>query len=84
MKSSILKLYRSATNVGTDWPQLAAPTPPGLVLWGAKDPYVGVEFGKRLADRTGAKFTAFDECSHWWPSQRPAEAAALLEEHWKR
>ena len=84
MKSSILKLYRSATNVGSDWPQLGAVAAPGLVLWGANDPYVGVDFGKRLADRTGAKFTAFADCSHWWPSQRPAEAAALLEEHWNR
>ena len=84
MKTSILALYRSAINVVHEWPQLAAPTPPGLVLWGADDPYVGVDFGKRLGDRTGAKLVSFPECGHWWPLQRPAEAAALLEEHWQR
>jgi pimeloyl-ACP methyl ester carboxylesterase len=84
MKTSILALYRSAINVGNDWPPLASPVPPGLVIWGADDPYVGVDFGQRLADRTAAKFVAFTACGHWWPLQRPAETAALLEEHWQR
>ncbi len=84
MKTSILALYRSATNVVHEWPQLAAPTPPGLVLWGADDPYVTANFGRRLADRTAATFVAFPECGHWWPLQRPSETAALLEEHWQR
>jgi pimeloyl-ACP methyl ester carboxylesterase len=83
MKTSILALYRSAINVGNDWPPLASPVPPGLIIWGADDPYVGVEFGQRLADRTGAKFVPLAACGHWWPAQRPAEAAALLEEHWQ-
>ena len=84
MKSSILALYRSATTIASDWTPLSAPTPPGLVLWGADDPYVGTDFGQRLADRTAAKFIAFPECGHWWPLQRPSETAALLEEHWQR
>ena len=33
---------------------------------------------------TGAKYVAFAGCGHWWPAQRPAETAALLEEHWQR
>jgi pimeloyl-ACP methyl ester carboxylesterase len=82
MKSSILTLYRSASNVGQEWPSLKAPVPPGLAIWGADDPYVAPDFGKRLAERTGAKYAEFAGCSHWWPLQRPAEAAALLEEHW--
>ena len=84
MKTSILALYRSAINVAQDWTPLSAPTPPGLVLWGADDPYCPVAYGQRLADRTGAKCVAFAECGHWWPLQRPAETAALLEEHWQR
>ena len=82
MKSCILKLYRSAINVGAEWRELSAPVPPGLVIFGADDPYVAPRFGERLAERTGAKFVSFEGCSHWWPHQRAAEAAALLNEHW--
>jgi pimeloyl-ACP methyl ester carboxylesterase len=84
MKSSILTLYRSATRVAEDWPPLASKSPPGLVLWGADDQYVGEEFGRRLAGRTGAKFVAFEGVGHWWPYLRAKEAAVLLEEHWGR
>jgi pimeloyl-ACP methyl ester carboxylesterase len=82
MKDCILKLYRSATKVAEDWTPLSAPVPPGLVIFGADDPYVPPRYGERLAERTGAKFVAFEGCSHWWPHQRAAEAAALLNEHW--
>ena len=84
MKGCILKLYRSATKVAEDWTPLSAPVPPGLVIFGADDPYVPPLYGERLAQRTGAKFVSFDGCSHWWPHQRAADAAALLEEHWAR
>ena len=82
MKDCILKLYRSAMEVAKDWPQLMAPVPPGLVIFGADDPYVPPRFGERLAQRTGARFVAFEGCGHWWPHQRAKEAAALLNEHW--
>ncbi|MEX2245830.1 MAG: alpha/beta hydrolase [Dehalococcoidia bacterium] len=82
MKTAILALYRSATRVAEDWAPLTAPAPPGLVIWGAADPYVETNFAHRLAERTGAKSIAFEGCGHWWPYQRPAEAAALLEELW--
>ncbi len=81
MKDAILKLYRSATDVSHDWAQVAD-RPGGLVLWGADDPYAGVEMGRRLAARNGAKIVEFEGCGHWWPLQRPAETAAALEEHW--
>jgi pimeloyl-ACP methyl ester carboxylesterase len=84
MKSSILTLYRSATRVAQDWPPLTSSSTPGLVIWGNHDPYVGPEFGRRLAERTGARFIGFEGCGHWWPYQRAAEVAALLEEHWAR
>jgi pimeloyl-ACP methyl ester carboxylesterase len=82
MKSSILTLYRSATDVVHEWPPLTAPLPPGLVIWGADDPYVAASFGQKIADRAGAKCVLFEACGHWWPDQRPAETAALLEELW--
>ena len=82
MKTCILALYRSATKVAEDWTPLASPCPPGLVLWGADEPGGPAEYGQRLAERTGAKFVRFEGTSHWWPHQRAAEAAALLNEHW--
>jgi pimeloyl-ACP methyl ester carboxylesterase len=84
MKDCILKLYRSATRITEDWSSLVSPAPPGLVIVGADDPYVPQRFGERLAERTSAKFVAFEGCSHWWPHQRAREAASLLEEHWSR
>lgn len=84
MKSSILTLYRSAMRVAEDWPPLTSSPAPGLVIWGNDDPYVGPEFGRRLAERTGATFVGFEGCGHWWPYRRAAEVAALLEEHWAR
>ena len=82
MKSSILALYRSAVNVGKDWPALAGAKAPGLVLWGVEDPFVGVRYGERLADRNGATFTPLSGCGHWWPHLRPEETASALEKLW--
>jgi pimeloyl-ACP methyl ester carboxylesterase len=84
MKSSVLALYRSAVNVSEDWTPLSAPTPPGLVLWGADDPYAPAQFAKNLAERTGAGLHIFENCGHWWPLLRPEETAGLLEKHWAR
>jgi pimeloyl-ACP methyl ester carboxylesterase len=60
MKDCILKLYRSATRVAEEWAPLAAPVPPGLVIFGDGDPYVPPRFGRQLAERTGAKFVEFE------------------------
>lgn len=83
MKSSILKLYRSAIHVGDQWQDdLPRVNAPGLVLWGNDDPYATPDFGARVAQRTRAKFVSWPRCSHWWPLQRPKEVAAELEALW--
>ena len=83
MKDCILKLYRSAVRVGGEWEDdLKRVSAPGLVLWGEKDPYVAVEFGGRLAEKTRARFVSFPACSHWWQLERPGEVVAELERHW--
>ena len=84
MKTCILALYRSAKKVAEDWTPLASPVPPGLVIWGNDDPYASADYGRRLAERTGAMFAPLEVCSHWWPHQRAADVAALLESHWAR
>ena len=83
MKDCILKLYRSAVRAGDEWEDdLKRVSAPGLVLWGEKDPYAGVEFGARLAEKTRARFVAFPACSHWWQLERPIEVTAELERFW--
>ncbi|GAA1594931.1 alpha/beta fold hydrolase [Actinoplanes couchii] len=83
MRDSILRLYRSAVTVGAEWqPGLAGLTSPALVFWGKHDPAVPAEYGAELADLTRARLAELD-CNHWTVLQRPAEVAALLEEHWR-
>ena len=83
MKDCILKLYRSATEVGKEWqPATENIDRPGLLIWGEKDPYMQVEFARKMAERTGARLLVFEDSSHWWPLEKPAEAASALEEFW--
>ena len=83
MKDCILKLYRSATEVGKEWqPDSESIDRPGLLIWGRKDPYMPVDFARKMAERTGARLLVFEDASHWWPLEKPAEAASALEEFW--
>jgi pimeloyl-ACP methyl ester carboxylesterase len=85
MKNAMLRLYRSATKLGDEWHEgVDGITRPGLVLWGRDDPFVAVGFAERLARRVNAELLVFDNCGHWWPSQRPVEAAQALERFWAR
>jgi pimeloyl-ACP methyl ester carboxylesterase len=84
MKDAILKLYRSARRVGREWtPAAGQMRTPGLLLWGAHDPYVAPRFGRALAERTGADFECYEDCGHWWQREQPGRVAARLEAHWK-
>jgi len=84
MKDCILRLYRSAVRVGAEWqPDLERVTRPALILWGRNDPYVTPRFGERLAARVRGELLML-ECGHWWPLERPAEVAAVLERFWAR
>jgi pimeloyl-ACP methyl ester carboxylesterase len=64
----MLTLYRSAPE-----PALAAAgqslcriTCPALVVWGAKDPYIPVEFGRAYAERLpGAQLLELPAAGHW-------------------
>jgi pimeloyl-ACP methyl ester carboxylesterase len=82
MKDCILKLYRSAVTVGAEWTGDLNAERPALIIFGADDPFVAPEFGRKLAGRVGGRFEALEGCGHWWPAQRPDDVAALLEAHW--
>jgi pimeloyl-ACP methyl ester carboxylesterase len=83
MKQCILRLYRSAVNVGAEWqPDVEKIRRPALILWGKDDPYVAPRFAERLAARVRGELVFFEGCGHWWPAERPAEAAIELERFW--
>jgi pimeloyl-ACP methyl ester carboxylesterase len=83
MKDCILRLYRSAVNVGAEWADAVDTiTSPGLVFWGADDPYVTPDFGERLARRTGARLVMFPDSGHWWPVTEAGRVARELEVLW--
>ncbi|GAA3467460.1 alpha/beta fold hydrolase [Nonomuraea roseola] len=85
MKESILKLYRSALRMGSEWePDLAKMTAPGLVFWGSRDAACQVEFADELARAIRAERVIKLDCNHWTVLQRPAQVATALEEHWRR
>lgn len=82
MKSCILDLYRSAVDVGAEWgPDVDGIDVPGLALWATDDPFVPVEYGERLAARTGATLVTVPS-GHWWPLQAPDAVATALQAHW--
>jgi pimeloyl-ACP methyl ester carboxylesterase len=83
MRSCILALYRSAVKVGDEWhDEIDAIERPGLVLWGADDPYAPATYGERLGERTGARVVIFEDTAHWWPVTRARDAARELEVLW--
>jgi len=82
MKASILPLYRSAVNYMKEWgPDVDRVDKPGMLIWGEKDPYMQVEFARKMAARTGSELVLLPG-SHWWPRQFPKESAAALERLW--
>jgi pimeloyl-ACP methyl ester carboxylesterase len=83
MKDCILRLYRSAVRVGEEWEDdVARVTRPALILWSRDDPYVAPRFAERLAARVHGELVLFAGSGHWWPLERPAEAAAALQRFW--
>ncbi len=84
MKRCILRLYRSAVTVGSEWePGLAGITSPGLVFWGISDEACPVEFADRLGRDAKARRVLKFDAGHWFLLQRPSDVARALEHHWK-
>ncbi|MDW8803304.1 alpha/beta hydrolase [Streptomyces scabiei] len=84
MKESILRLYRSAAHVGTEWEMgLASLTSPFLVFWGIADQFEPVERAGILAKSVRATNVVRLDSGHWAPVQRPRELADALTQHWE-
>ena len=81
MKTAILKLYRSATNIAAEWSPTGPSERPGLILWGADDAFGKPASGERISAIYGAKFVLLDG-GHWAVIQHPDDAAAALKSFW--
>jgi len=82
-RRAALALYRSVDDVGAAGEQLTAALAPldrpALVLWGAHDPYIGVEHAERQrAAFPSARVRVLEDAGHWPFVDRPAEVAAEL------
>jgi pimeloyl-ACP methyl ester carboxylesterase len=83
MKDCILRLYRSAVQVGEEWePGLANITTPSLVFWGAKDPGTQIAFGHQLGRAMHASNVVTLDCGHFTPLLKTEEIARALTQHW--
>lgn len=82
MVASILDLYRSSTQVGTEWAHQGTTVAPGLVVAGADDPLGDVARSHAIADDLGVGFLALEGAGHFWPLDSVEEAAVALEGFW--
>lgn len=83
MKDCILRLYRSAVDVGAEWEAgLAEIQAPSLLFWGASDAGVPIVVGEHMAAAIpGARLVRLDS-NHWSPAQQPEAIAKALDQHW--
>jgi pimeloyl-ACP methyl ester carboxylesterase len=79
-RRAVLKLYRAtpdpgaiATEMG---PQMAALHKPALVVWGAKDPYIGVEYAERQREFFDVRDVVILPDSGHWPFQDDPQTVA--------
>lgn len=84
MGGAILRLYRSATNIGDEWgPGIDHIDAPGLLIESMKDPFRAPRRVRALAERTGAQIAELPECGHFWMLEEPAQVASVLRNFWQ-
>jgi pimeloyl-ACP methyl ester carboxylesterase len=83
MRDAILRLYRSAVNLGAEWqPTVERNERPALVLWATDDDFVAADpVGVRLAARVDADLVLI-EGGHWALFEHPDETVGALERFW--
>ena len=83
MTSSMLHLYRSATDIGTIWgPRLDAIRSSGLCIEAGQDPYRAKGSVAALAARLQCELRSFPDLGHFWLLQDPSAVARVLERFW--
>lgn len=83
MKRSILSLYRSAKTVTDEWTQGLENLPKrGLILWGAKDPYIDIRHAKTFASQWSVPVHIEQDAGHWLIVENVSAVGRKLREHW--
>jgi pimeloyl-ACP methyl ester carboxylesterase len=83
MAESILALYRSAVDVGSEWgPDFMDIPKPGLVVVPTEDPFLSGDSAAPSAHRAGAPVVKLEGIGHWWMLQDPGRGAQVLEDFW--
>ena len=83
MADSILRLYRSAVDVGAEWaPDFVDLAAPGLAVIASDDPFLSAGQAREGATRAGAQIAELDGVGHWWMLQDPDGAAKVLDGFW--
>lgn len=82
-RRAVLDIYRDLRKVGKSAkqmiPTLAAADLPGLVIWGAGDPYIPSSFAERQRDAfPSARIEVLPESGHWPFIDDPVTVTALL------
>jgi pimeloyl-ACP methyl ester carboxylesterase len=81
-KRVVLRLYRSSDpeHLPYDAAAIAALDRPGLVLWGAKDPFIDPSFAQvaRATFAPRARVVLLEDASHWLFLAQPERAAAEI------
>jgi pimeloyl-ACP methyl ester carboxylesterase len=79
-RRTVLKLYRATPDPGSTAVELGAAMAelhkPALVIWGAKDPFVGVEFAERQREFFEVQDVAILQESGHWPFQDDPQRVA--------
>jgi pimeloyl-ACP methyl ester carboxylesterase len=72
-RRTVLKLYRATPNPGATAAELGAAIgelhKPALVVWGAADPFIGVEYAERQRDFFDVQDIVILKDSSHWPFQ---------------
>jgi pimeloyl-ACP methyl ester carboxylesterase len=79
-KRAILRLYRSADpeKLAAAGADLGRVDCPALVVWGARDPYLPLRFGRLYAERLpNAELVEVEGAGHWPWIERPELGARL-------
>ena len=85
MKSSILKLYRSALKMNKEWGDDLSGLPErGLVFWGEQDAFVPIKFGKTFCEKWSFPLKIIKNTGHWANCEKPQVFAEALKQHWAK
>lgn len=85
MKRAILRLYRSAIEVNTEWGADLANLPRrGLVVWGDQDPFMPLAKAKQFCTAHDIPLHVEHGVGHWAMCENPQAVAQRLQQHWDR